>query len=62
VRRLLCATVLLALVPLHASVSALALLGILTGLLVALIVYEALRYADARDRIRHDLAREPVGD
>ncbi|HTA37387.1 MAG TPA: low temperature requirement protein A [Solirubrobacteraceae bacterium] len=62
VRRLLCAAALLALVPLHASVSALALLGILTGLLVALIVYEAVRYADARDRIRHDLAREPVGD
>jgi low temperature requirement protein LtrA len=62
VRRLLCAAVLLALVPLHASISALALLGILTGLLVALIVYEAVRYADARDRIRHDLAREPVSD
>jgi low temperature requirement protein LtrA len=61
-RRLLCAAVLLALVPLHASVSALALLGILTGLLAALIAYEAIRYADARDRIRHELSREPVTD
>lgn len=59
-RRLLCALVLLALVPLHDSVSALAMLGILAGLLAALIAYEAIRYADARDRIRHELAREPV--
>jgi low temperature requirement protein LtrA len=61
-RRLLCAAVLLALVPLHASVSALAMLGILAGLLSALITYEAIRYADARDRIRHELAREPVAE
>ncbi len=61
-RRLVCALVLLALVPLHGSVSALAMLGILAGLLTALIVYEAIRYADARDRIRHELAREPVAD
>jgi low temperature requirement protein LtrA len=60
VRRLLCAGVLLALVPLHGSVSALAMLAILTGLLAALIVYEALRYAESRDRIRHELAREPA--
>lgn len=61
-RRLVCALVLLALVPLHGSVSALAMLGILAGLLTALIAYEAIRYADARDRIRHELAREPVAD
>jgi low temperature requirement protein LtrA len=60
VRRLLCAVVLLALVPLHGSVSALAMLGILAGLLAALIAYEAIRYADARERIRHELASEPV--
>jgi low temperature requirement protein LtrA len=59
-RRLLCAVVLLALVPLHTSVSALAMLGILAGLLSALITYEVIRYADARDRIRHELAREPL--
>jgi low temperature requirement protein LtrA len=60
VRRLLCAVVLLALVPLHGSVSALAMLGILAGLLAALIAYEAIRYANARERIRHELAGEPV--
>jgi low temperature requirement protein LtrA len=59
-RRLLCAALLLALVSLHASVSALAMLGILAGVLSALITYEVIRYADARDRIRHELAREPV--
>ncbi len=62
VRRLVCAVVLLALIPLHGSVSALAMLGILAGLLTALIAYEAIRYADSRGRIRHQLAHEPVGE
>ncbi|MCW3033940.1 MAG: hypothetical protein JWM60_2285 [Solirubrobacterales bacterium] len=53
VRRLLSALALLAALGLHAIVSALALLGIATALLVAMIAYEALRYADARDRVRH---------
>ena len=61
-RRLLCAIVLLALVPAGAALPALVTLGILAALLAALIVYEALRYADSRDRIRHQLAREPVAD
>lgn len=61
-RRLVCAAVLLALLPAAVSIPALATLGILTALLVALIAYEAIRYADARDRVRHQLAREPVAD
>ncbi len=61
-RRLVCAIVLLALVPAGTSLPALATLGILTALLIALIAYEALRYADSRDRIRHQLAREPIAD
>jgi hypothetical protein len=32
----------------------------LAGVLSALIAYEAIRYADARERVRHQLAREPV--
>jgi low temperature requirement protein LtrA len=52
-RRLVCALVLLALIPLGVTLPALATLGILAGLLVALISYEALRYADARERVRH---------
>jgi low temperature requirement protein LtrA len=59
-RRLLCALVLLALLPAGAALPALATLGILAALLVALISYEALRYAEVRDRVRHQLAREPM--
>jgi low temperature requirement protein LtrA len=56
-RRLVAAIVLLALVPAGATLPALATLGILAAVLVALIVYEALRYADVRERVRH----QPVG-
>jgi low temperature requirement protein LtrA len=59
-RRLLCAVVLLALLPAGAALPALATLAILAALLVALISYEALRYAEVRDRVRHQLAREPA--
>jgi low temperature requirement protein LtrA len=58
VRRLVCALVLLALVPAGVTLPALATLGVLAAVLVALIVYEATRYADVRDRVRHQLARE----
>jgi low temperature requirement protein LtrA len=61
-RRLVCAIVLLALLPAGAALPALATLGILAAVLVALVIYEALRYADFRDRVRHQLAREPVTD
>jgi low temperature requirement protein LtrA len=61
-RRLLCAALLLALIALRGSVSALAMLGILTGVLSTLIAYEAIRYSASRDRIRHELAREPITD
>jgi low temperature requirement protein LtrA len=62
VRRLICAIVLLALLPAAAKLSALLTLAILAVLLAVLIVYEVLRYADSRDRIRHQLAREPVAE
>jgi hypothetical protein len=55
-RRLLCAIVLLALLPAGAVLPALLTLGMLAALLAVLIAYEALRYADARDRIRHQPA------
>jgi low temperature requirement protein LtrA len=61
-RRLVCAVVLLALVPAGTALPALATLGILAALLTALIVYEVSRYAESRDRIRHELAREPIVD
>ena len=59
-QRLLCALLCLALIPLAVAIPALAALAILAGVLVALIAYEAIRFADARDRIRHELARESV--
>jgi low temperature requirement protein LtrA len=61
-RRLVCAIVLLALLPAGAVLPALATLAILAAVLVALIAYEALRYAEVRDRVRHQLAREPVSE
>ncbi len=59
-RRLVCGIVLLALLPAGAALPALVTLGMLAAVLVALIAYEALRYADVRDRVRHQLAREPL--
>jgi len=53
VRRLLCALVLLALLPLGVTLPALATLGMLAAALVALISYEALRYSEMRQRVRH---------
>jgi low temperature requirement protein LtrA len=54
-QRLITAAVLLALVPAAYSMPALAALLLLTALLVALIAYEALRFADARARVRAEL-------
>ncbi len=52
-RRLLCAIVLLALLPAGTRLPALLTLGILAALLCSLIAYEALRYAEVRERVRH---------
>jgi low temperature requirement protein LtrA len=57
-RRLVCALVLLALLPAGAALPALATLAILAAVLATLIAYEALRYADVRDRVRHQPARQ----
>ena len=58
--RSVCAVVLVALVPLAVEIPALAALGIMAGVVVALLTYETVRFADARDRVRHDLEREPA--
>jgi low temperature requirement protein LtrA len=57
-QRLACAVLLLALIPAAVELPALATLAILAGVLTALIGYEALRFAEARDRVRHQLASE----
>lgn len=53
VPRLVTAAVLLALIPLASALPALAALGILCAVLLALIVFEVVRYAQPRDLIRH---------
>jgi low temperature requirement protein LtrA len=61
VQRLLCAALLCALIPVAVELAALATLAILAALLVALIVYETVRFAEARDRLRHEVAPEHAG-
>ena len=58
VRRLLCGLLLLALLPLGTSMPALAALGMLAGVLVALVVYEVIRYSDVRERVRHQVVQQ----
>ena len=60
--RLLCAIVLLALIPVAIEVPALVTLGIVVALLAALIAYEAVHFAELRDRLRHGAAPQPVPD
>jgi low temperature requirement protein LtrA len=55
-RRVVCAVLLLALVPAGAALPALATMGLLAAALIALVLYEALRYADVRERVRHQPA------
>jgi low temperature requirement protein LtrA len=61
-QRLLSAVVLVALVPAAVELPSLATLAIAATVLCALIAYETLRFSEARDRIRHRLAREALTD
>jgi len=63
-QRLACAAVLLALIPLEAHIApaSLATLAVFAALLSGLILYEYVRFAEARDRVRHQLARESAPD
>jgi hypothetical protein len=56
--RLACAGVLLALIPVGAELPALATLALLAAVLSLLILYEALRFAAARDQVRHQVEGE----
>jgi low temperature requirement protein LtrA len=55
--RLLLSAVLLALLPAARALPALATLAGVTGLVWLLITYETIRFADIRDRVRHEPAR-----
>ena len=52
-RRLVAAVLLLALLPLATEVDALVALAAVTAVCVGLIAYEAIRFREARDRVRH---------
>jgi low temperature requirement protein LtrA len=52
-RRLVLSVALVAMLPAAVELPALATLSIVAALCVALIAYEAIRYAEARDRVRH---------
>jgi hypothetical protein len=54
VQRLVCA-----LLPVAIELPALATLALLMVALAVLIAYETVRFAEARDRIRHQVASEP---
>ena len=62
VQRMLCAILLVALVPAALELPALATLAILDCALAVLIVYETVHFAELRDRLRHQLARETAVD
>jgi low temperature requirement protein LtrA len=61
-QRLACALLLVALVPVAVELPALATLGVLAGVLGVLVGYEAVRFSEARDRVRHQLASEAATD
>jgi low temperature requirement protein LtrA len=54
-QRLVCALLLLALLPAGFELPSLATLGVLAAVLAALIAYEARQFAELRDRLRHQL-------
>jgi low temperature requirement protein LtrA len=57
-QRLVCAIALVALIPLLARIPALLALAILTAALCGLVALEAVRFAEARARVRQRLAKE----
>jgi low temperature requirement protein LtrA len=54
VGRTVVAALLLALIPAAAQLPALAALGLLAAVLIGLIVFEALRFSETRERVRHE--------
>jgi low temperature requirement protein LtrA len=58
VARLVCAAVLLALIPLATEIASLATVAIVLALLAALIAYETVHFADLRERLRHQAVSE----
>jgi low temperature requirement protein LtrA len=57
-QRVVCAIVLVALIPAALELPALATVAIVAALLAALIAYETVHFAELRDRMRHQLVHE----
>ena len=57
-QRLLCALFVLALIPVAREIPAVVSVGLVAAALVVVIVYEVVHFADLRDRMRHQLARD----
>ena len=57
-QRLLTAALLVALLPVAVELDAVLTLAIVTVILAALIAYETVRFAELRDRLRHQLAHD----
>ncbi len=62
VQRLVCAAVLVAFIPAAEELPALVTLGFALALLVAVITYETVHFAELRERLRHQLAAEAGAD
>ena len=60
--RLVCAAALVALFPLALEIPALATVALVLLILVVLVVYEVKRFAETRDRVRHELTRGHVAE
>jgi low temperature requirement protein LtrA len=61
VRRVIAAAVMLALIPVGMLLPALGALALVVAAMVLLIVVESIRFAEARERIRHEDDREGAG-
>ena len=57
-QRLVCALVLLALIPLATEIASLATLALVVAALSALIAYETIHFAELRERLRHQVVTE----
>jgi low temperature requirement protein LtrA len=62
VQRVVTTVALAAFVPVALEIPALATLAVLAAALSVLIAYETVHFADLRDRLRHQLAREAAAD
>ncbi len=59
IQRVVTGVLLVALIPLAGHLPALGALALLTAVMVLLIAAESLRFADARERIRHETSQNP---